>query len=248
MTQKSGSSEPTHDDEKPPVGFIGWLREVIRAWGPAVVAVIIIRTFLFEPFRIPSGSMVPTLLIGDHVLVTKFSYGIWMPFTGQELVDLGDPERGDIIVFKYPRNPALNYIKRVVAIAGDTVRVQNNQIVLNGRTQDFDYTSKYEFVDDRCRSRTMRRYEENLAGLKHIALTNTGLGGLLANKSEVTVPPGHVFVMGDNRDNSEDSRQWGFVRFDQIKGKAHFVWLSWDGCDGSVGKIRSDRFFHDLYE
>ena len=248
MKQEPAETAATRDEDSPPVGFIGWLREVIRAWGPAVVAVIIIRTFLFEPFRIPSGSMVPTLLIGDHVLVTKFSYGIWMPFSGRELVDLGDPDRGDIIVFKYPRNPRLNYIKRVVGIPGDTIRVQNNQIILNGTTQPFEYTSKYDFVDDRCRSRTMRRYDETIGSLKHVALTNSGLGGLLSNKSEVTVPDGHVFVMGDNRDNSEDSRQWGFVRFDQIKGKAHFVWLSWDGCDGSVGKLRGSRFFHDLYE
>jgi signal peptidase I len=192
--------------------------------------------------------MVPTLLIGDHVAVSKYSYGIWLPFLHKELVDLGDPERGDVIVFRYPRNPSLNYIKRVVGLPGDKIRVQNNKVVLNGTTQPLVYQDKYDFVDDKCRTRVMRRYEEDLAGLKHIALTSTGMGGLLSNKSEVEVPPDHVFVMGDNRDNSEDSREWGFVRYDQIKGKAHFVWLSWDGCNGSVGKVRGERFFHSLYE
>ena len=241
-----GSDEEELDGR--PTGIIGWIREVVRAWGPAIVAVLVIRTFLFEPFRIPSGSMVPSLLIGDHVLVTKFSYGIYMPFMHKEILDLADPEHGDIIVFRYPRNPKLNYIKRVVALPGDRIRVQNNKIILNGEPQPFTYTDKYQFIDDRCRSRTMRSYTENIGGMEHVALTNTGMGGLLANRSEVTVPAEHVFVMGDNRDNSEDSRQWGFVRYDQIKGKAHFVWLSWNGCNGSVGKIRSERFFHPLYE
>jgi signal peptidase I len=187
-------------------------------------------------------------LIGDHVAVTKFSYGIWLPFLDKELVDLGDPERGDVIVFRYPKNPSLNYIKRVVGIPGDKIGVQDNKVVLNGVTQPLVNKGEYDFVDDKCRTRVMRYYQEDLAGLKHIALTSMGAGGFLSNKREIEVPAQHVFVMGDNRDNSEDSRAWGFVRYDQIKGKAHVVWLSWDACNGSVGKVREDRFFHSLYE
>ncbi|MBN2800455.1 MAG: signal peptidase I [Deltaproteobacteria bacterium] len=233
---------------------MGWLGELVRNWGPAIAAVLLIRAFIFEPFRIPSGSMLPTLLIGDQVLVTKYSYGIWLPWLNKELVDLGDPARGDIIVFRYPLDPRQNYIKRVVGIPGDHIRVVNNQITLNGAVQERDYTGRYASFDDRCAERDTKHYVELLDGLHHHVLTNTGFGSTLANhpprgssQREIVVPPGNVFVMGDNRDNSEDSRKWGFVRFDQIKGKARFVWLSWDSCAPPTEVIRTDRFFHDLY-
>ncbi|MBT3224028.1 MAG: signal peptidase I, partial [Proteobacteria bacterium] len=171
------SPSPVLDDERPPPrGFIPWFRDIIYAWGPAIIAVLLIRTFIFEPFRIPSGSMVPSLLIGDHVLVTKFSYGVWVPFTGIELVDIGDPDRGDIIVFKYPKNPKLNYIKRVVGISGDKIRVANNQIFIDGEAQDRTFLDKYDFIDDSCNVRRTRQYTENLDGVAHEILTNSGLG------------------------------------------------------------------------
>lgn len=225
----------------------GWFVETLAAWGPAILAVLLIRAFIFEPFRIPSGSMVPTLLIGDQVLVTKYSYGIWLPFVDYELVDLGDPERGDVVVFRYPRDPSLNYIKRVVAIPGDTISVRDNRITLNGQPQPvvpWPEQASFDFVDDRCRSRPMQFWRETLDGLEHAILTSP-IGANLSQQ-EITVPPDHVFVMGDNRDNSEDSRSWGFVRFDQIKGKARFVWLSWGSCPGDEG-TRVDRMFHGLY-
>lgn len=243
----SGEREADDLDDEPS-GRMSWLREFVRAWAPAILVVLFIRAFIFEPFRIPSGSMVPSLLIGDHVLVTKFSYGVWLPVVRKELVDLGDPERGDIIVFRYPEDERLNYIKRVVAIPGDRVKVRNNQIFLNDEAQARTYVGRYEWIDDDCRPHSAKRYVEELGAVPHEKLTNSGLGGLLASVNEVTVPPGHVFVMGDNRDNSEDSRRWSFVRFDQIKGKAHFVWLSWDRCAGSYGELRTDRFFHGLYQ
>jgi signal peptidase I len=240
-----------------------WLWELIRTWGPAILAVIVIRTFIFEPFRIPSGSMVPTLLIGDHVVVTKFSYGIWLRTPNyiplldipldrfswrKELIDLGDPERGDIIVFMYPMDETTNYIKRVVGIPGDHIHVEDNRIFLNGVEQPTVRHGEFTFIDDDCTGEPKKMYEEDLSGVKHPILTNTGLGGVLSNMDdEIVVPAGHVFVMGDNRDNSEDSRRWKFVRFDQIKGKAHRIWLSWDGCSGSIGRIRSERFLQSLY-
>jgi signal peptidase I len=229
---------------------LGWLGELLRAWGPAILAVILIRTFIFEPFRIPSGSMVPTLLIGDHVVVTKFSYGVWLPwpFPSRELVDLGDPDRGDIIVFRYPVDETTNYIKRVVAIPGDKIRVQDNRIYLNGVEQPTVRDDNFTFIDQDCRTHVMRQYTEDLSGAKHPILTNTGLGGSLSDMKEIEVPAGKVFVMGDNRDNSEDSRRWKFVDYSQIKGKAHRIWLSWDGCaGGSLGRIRTDRFMQNLY-
>lgn len=239
--------EKSDRDDDEGRGGGAWFREVVRAWAPAILAVILIRAFIFEPFRIPSGSMVPTLLIGDHVLVTKFSYGVWLPFVRKEVVDLGDPERGDVIVFRYPRDERMNYIKRVVAVPGDTVKVENNQVIIDGVPQSREFIGRYEWIDDDCRPHTAKRYIEDLGDVQHEKLTNSGLGGILANKGEVRVPPGNVFVMGDNRDNSEDSRRWSFVRYDQIKGKAHFVWLSWDRCAGGLGELRTDRFFHSLY-
>lgn len=235
----------------------------MRTWFPAILAVLLIRTYVFEPFRIPSGSMVPTLLIGDHVVVNKASYGLWVPAIvveipfmenlnfvppRYELIDWGNPQRGDIIVFRYPKDERLHYIKRVVGIAGDKIHVRDNQIFLNGVPQDRTYVGKYEFVDDNCRETPTKRYVENLDGVEHSVLTNQGLPGPLANwprDGDETVPEGSVFVMGDNRDNSEDGRRWGFVRYDQIKGKAHFVWLSWDSC---TQKMRGKRFFRNLYK
>jgi signal peptidase I len=249
----------------------GW-RETLAQWGPAVLAVIFIRLFLFEPFRIPSGSMVPTLLIGDHVLVTKFSYGVWLPFKSLgvpfspwglddlglkmdnvELVDLADPQRGDVIVFHYPLDEDVTYIKRVIGVPGDTLRIENNQVVLNGELQAVDFVGEFADIDQACHPRQARFGVEPLAQtdgglLEHGVLTNRGFGGPLSNRAEIKIPPETVFVMGDNRDHSEDSRRWGLVRYEQIKGKAHFVWLSWDGCSGAqLGGPRLDRMFSSLY-
>ncbi len=257
-------AEPERDEDAPPEGMAWWV-EVARAWGPAILAVLFLRTFVFEPFRIPSGSMIPTLLIGDFVVVNKSAYGVWAPATllevplmdyylwvvpRFEVFDLGDPERGDIIVFRYPVDERTTFIKRVVAIPGDTISVRRNQIILNGEPQPIDFVGRYEAQSPApaCRVRAMKRYRENLDGVVHDALMSPGIGAL-SDFDEVTVPEGHVFVMGDNRDNSEDSRVWGFVRFDQIKGKAHFVWWSWNGCADGVtsGSIRSERMFLNLY-
>lgn len=226
----------------------GFWRETARTWGVAILAVILIRGFIFEPFRIPSGSMVPTLLIGDHVIVTKFSYGIWVPFTDIELIDLDDPAVGDVIVFKYPRDPSLNYIKRVVAVPGDKIAVRNNIVTINGKlvnAQKHPAGAVYSYLDDRCVERSMNHKLETVGGVEHSILTHT-FGGRL-NQEEITVPPDNVFVMGDNRDNSQDSREWGFVKYDQIKGKAHLVWMSWDSCT-TDGFMRSERFFKSLYD
>ncbi|MCB9663113.1 MAG: signal peptidase I [Alphaproteobacteria bacterium] len=243
----------------------GW-RETLVTWVPAILLVLGIRLFIFEPFRIPSGSMVPTLLIGDHVIVTKFSYGVWMPFksigipgtdiglpwNNVELVDLADPERGDVIVFHYPEDESYTYIKRVIGLPGDRIRVVDNQVILNGERQARETLGTFDDVTDRCEPRSARFWAEALARpegetLRHGILTDSGRGSPLADRPEIVVPPDSVFVMGDNRDHSQDSRAWGFVRYDQIKGKAHVVWLSWDSCDGFPGRLRLDRMFRSLY-
>ncbi len=256
MAEES-KTEPAKVVPKPATqqqSFGAWVLEQVRTWGPALLAVLLIRTFIFEPFRIPSGSMVPTLLIGDHVVVTKFSYGVqlpfkdwWLPFENYELIDLGDPSRGDIIVFRYPRDERINYIKRVVGLPGDKITVRDNQIFLNGVAQAREAVGQYDFIDDGCNRNPTKMYRENLSGLEHAVLTNVNIGGPLSDRSEFVVPPQSVFVMGDNRDNSEDSRRWGIVRFDQIKGKAHRIWLSLDSCGEGPVSVRTDRFMQSLY-
>ena len=247
---------------------LGWAGDLARTWLPAILAVLVIRTYVFEPFRIPSGSMVPTLQIGDHVVVNKASYGLWVPTSlvevpfsegvwlpsRFELFNWGDPARGDIIVFRFPRNETLNYIKRVVGVPGDKIRVEHNQVFVNGVAQEQEYQGSYAFIDDRCSTHGMKKYVETFEdGTPHHVLKSSGFPGRLENfpkrgGRDITVPEGKVFVMGDNRDNSEDSREWLFVDYSQIKGKAHFVWFSWDSCSGQpVGQPRGDRFFRGLY-
>ncbi|MBX2803880.1 MAG: signal peptidase I [Myxococcales bacterium] len=252
-------SDPDLDDDVPRRGC---LADFVRTWLPAILAVLAIRTYVFEPFRIPSGSMAPTLEIGDQVVVNKASYGLWVPASlveifkvtdeiwvppRMELINWGDPERGDIIVFRWPRNTRVNYIKRVVGIPGDRIRVKNNQVFLNDEPQPMVYQDRFNFVDDQCNSASMKRHLETIGEVDHEVLTKAGFAGRLRDMSEKTVPEGHVFVMGDNRDNSEDSRAWGFVSYDKIKGKAHFVWFSWNSCPQGDGSVRGDRIFHGLY-
>lgn len=231
----------------------GWIGEMLLAYGPPILAVILIRLFIFEPFRIPSSSMLPTLLIGDQVVVSKYAYGIWLhiPFPeihnipAVELMDLGDPERGDVIVFLWPVDNATNFIKRVVAIPGDKVRVVDNQVVVNGEVHVREAVGRFRFVDDHCVTKEARHGIETIGGVPHDVLVDDRPGSL-ANMPEVEVPPGHVFVMGDYRDNSQDSRSWRFVRFDQIKGKAHWIWISYDGCLPGVRVDRTGRHVSEL--
>ena len=253
LTRKTGVPD-TDDADDLPEGR-GWFAEFVRAWLPAILAVFIIRAFIFEPFRIPSGSMVPTLQVGDHVLVSKFSYGLWMHFPfpkrlgvpSVELLDLGNPKRGDIIVFRYPRDPSTHYIKRVVALPGDRIKVKDNQIILNDELQPRDFLGKYEFVDSKCVSQKVNQYTETITeGDPHHVLTRPGGFGPLADTVEFVVPENRVFVMGDNRDNSEDSRAWKYVRYDQIKGRAGMVWFSLDPCKGGLS-FRMDKFFQKLH-
>ncbi len=245
-------------------------RKVAGEWIPAILAVVILRLFFFEPFRIPSGSMVPTLLIGDHVLVTRFAYGLWLPlksigvpFTtwglddvldlgNLEVIDWGDPERGDVIVFHYPKDEDTTYIKRVIGLPGDTLRVEDNHVVLNGELQVADTLGIWEDLNTLCMKTKSNLYMEHLEQkdgepADHAILTSPGPGSRLRNHRQITVPADTVFVMGDNRDNSEDSRAWGFVRYDQIKGKAWWIWLSWDNCTSSVGSPRMERIPRSIY-
>ncbi|RUM37498.1 MAG: signal peptidase I [Desulfobulbus sp.] len=180
------------------------LREYTEAIVIALVLALFIRTFIVQAFKIPSGSMLPTLQIGDHLLVNKFIYGIKIPFSGRILIPIENPAPGDIVVFKFPKNPKLDYIKRVIAVAGDSVEMRDKKVYVNGQP----FADKYGVYSD-------PRILPASAGPRD-------------NFGPVKVPEGHIFVMGDNRDNSFDGRFWGFVGLKAVRGKAFIVYWSWD--------------------
>jgi signal peptidase I len=191
------------------------LREYAEAFALAIVLALTIRTFVVQAFKIPSGSMIPTLSIGDHILVNKFLYGIKLPFTDAIIVAVSSPRHGDIIVFKYPEDESKDFIKRVVGTPGDIVEVRNKEVYVNGAR-----------VDDPRVQHTDREIQPNKRD----------------HFGPVTVPPGSYFVMGDNRDQSLDSRFWGFVKENKIRGKAFLIYWSWDGADtwvrwNRIGKV-----------
>ncbi len=207
-----------------------------------------------EPFQIPSGSMVPTLAIGDFILVSKFTYGLRVPFTGAgsswksvELVPLGEPARGDIAVFVYPPSQEagepIDYIKRVVGMPGDTVEVRDQIVYINGAEQTRTDEGSFSFVntDGGCSPEETKMMTEQLGDHPHVVL-QTAYRPQMADWGPKVVPEGHYFVMGDNRDHSSDSRVWGFVPRENIKGKALFVWLSFDRCEGDIPALGSVRF------
>lgn len=183
------------------------LREYVEAIVIALLLALVIRTFVVQAFKIPSGSMIPTLLIGDHILVNKFIYGIKIPFTEKKFLMFNKPERGDVIVFKYPENPQKDFIKRVIAVEGETIEEKDKIVYVNGKVLNEPYAHHYD------------RY---LRPGGHDPRDTFG---------PVTVPEDKVFVMGDNRDQSYDSRYWGFVDLNDIRGEAFIIYWSWDTND-----------------
>jgi len=195
-------------------------REYAEAILIALLLALFIRTFVIQAFKIPSGSMLNTLLIGDHILVNKFIYGIKNPFNGNTWIPFKKPERGDIIVFKYPINPAQDYIKRVVGVAGDQIEIKNKKVYVNGELQDESYAI---FLDNKILSPGKQSRD---------------------NMEKITVPANSLFVMGDNRDNSYDSRFWKFVELKAVKGKAFLFYWSWDKENTSVRWNRIGNLVH----
>jgi signal peptidase I len=200
------------------------VREYAESIGVAVAIALLLRAFVVEAFQIPSGSMIPTLEVGDHIFVSKFSYGIGIPFTDKKLVTFGMPKRGDIIVFKFPLDPSTDYIKRVVGLPGDKVELRKNEVFINGRPMERYQVKGPCSYDDNGFERRCERWIENLEGRSHLVFQNATDGS--TDYGPLKVPEGNVFVMGDNRDNSNDSRGWGTVRQELIKGRALIVWWS----------------------
>lgn len=203
------------------------LRENVEAIIIAVIVALFIRAFIVQAFKIPSGSMEDTLLVGDHLLVNKFIYGIKVPFTDKKLVEFSEPKVGDIIVFKYPVNEKIDFIKRVVAVAGDTVEIRNKQLFVNGQPV---FTPKAHNKDPHIASdpRGYPVFNPQDPARFFSYKDQQALDARRDNMPPVVVPPGTVFAMGDNRDESADSRFWGFVEIPKIKGKALIIYWSWD--------------------
>lgn len=198
-----------------------------------VVSVLAFRSTFFEPFKIPSGSMIPTLMIGDFILVNKFAYGFKVPFSDwfsdpTYITGPGKPERGDVIVFKYPKNPDLNYIKRVIGLPGDTVQVIDKVVYVNDQpieAKEIDGAEIMEDMDDKFKRFSFKFFQTTTGKHEHVTQVDED-NVYMANFNKIIVPEGKYFVMGDNRDFSADSRIWRFVPFENIKGEAIMIWFS----------------------
>ena len=215
-----------------------WWLEYTASFFPVIAAVFLLRSFVIEPFKIPSGSMIPTLQIGDFILVNKYTYGIRLPIVNKKIVELNQPQRGDVMVFRYPKDESMDYIKRVIGVPGDVVKYDNKRLTVNG--QPATYAPQSDYLDGE-RLTYSKQYQETLGTVSHNILNDADRPAYVSgpddfpfrenctyNQTGFTckVPEGHYFMMGDNRDNSADSRYWGFVPDKNIVGKAFFIWMN----------------------
>jgi len=217
-----------------------WWVEYPKSFFPVILIVFVLRSFLVEPFKIPSGSMIPTLQVGDFILVNKFTYGVRLPVINLKVVDVNDPKRGEVMVFRYPENPSQDYIKRIVGLPGDTVIYRNKRLTINGAPVKLVETGEYSYLESGSHFMQNRRFDETLNAHAHAIIVNPSLPNMqvgsvrqfpfrencVYNETQFTckVPAKHYFMMGDNRDSSSDSRYWGFVPEENIVGKAFLVW------------------------
>ncbi|MBN2646734.1 MAG: signal peptidase I [Thiotrichales bacterium] len=203
------------------------LVEYSRSLFPVFLVVLILRSFIIEPFRIPSGSMYPTLEIGDFIAVNKFAYGVKLPVVQTTIIPISQPERGDVVVFKYPNDPDVDYIKRVIGLPGDTVAYLNRTLFINGKAVQMSPMGPYRGRNSGAVMNDAQVVQETLQNnVNHQVLLD--LDKTSIDMGPVTVPEGHYFMVGDNRDHSNDSRFWGFVPEKNLKGKAFVIWMNWD--------------------
>lgn len=195
-----------------------------KSFFPVILLVLLLRSFLAEPFHIPSSSMVPTLLVGDFILVNKFDYGLRLPVLHTKLLNIGEPQRGDVVVFRYPRDPSVDYIKRVIGLPGDHIVYRDKTLYINGVAVPHDRAGPYT-GPDLPDGMSADLLNETLGKVEHQVLN---IPGYPSAEGEWTVPAGEYFCMGDNRDNSNDSRYWGFVPEANLVGKAFFIWMNKD--------------------
>jgi len=208
------------------------LVEYARSFFPVILIVLILRSFLIEPFRIPSGSMIPTLKVGDFILVNKFSYGIRLPVIDLKVINVSKPKRGDVVVFRYPKNPSIDYIKRVVGLPGDKISYVGKNVFVNGKRMAANMIGPYTETKDGLPIPGANKLSEDLGdGVKHEILIDSTRSSF---SGEWLVPEDNYFVMGDNRDNSNDSRFWGTVPEANLVGKAFMIWMNWNFEDGGI--------------
>ncbi len=218
-----------------------WLVEYARAFFPVILLVFLLRSFVVEPFRIPSGSMLPSLHVGDFILVNKFSYGIRLPIVNRKMMDTGRPGHGDVMVFRFPHDESVNFIKRVVGLPGDNIIYEDKTLYINGARIPQTLVGDYAFKEAGKRNVDAERLSETLGTQSHDILSDKNKS---MRRMEFSVPEDHYFVMGDNRDYSNDSRFWGFVPESHIVGKAFFIWFSWDSANG--GGVNWGRIAHTI--
>jgi signal peptidase I len=218
------------------------LVEYAKSFFPVVLVVLLLRSFLVEPFRIPSGSMMPTLLIGDFILVNKFTYGVRLPVLNTKILENGAPERGDIVVFRFPKDPTVDYIKRVIGLPGDRIGYYRKQIYVNGNPMKQTAMGLYAGGSQGAGMEGESLFNEELGPVQHDILMRAGEPS--AREGEFIVPAGHYFVMGDNRDNSNDSRFWGAVPEANLVGRAFFIWMSWDSGKPGIAFNRIGTVLH----
>lgn len=228
--------------------------ETAASFFPVILVVFLLRSFLFEPFKIPTPSMVPSLLVGDHILVNKYSYGVRLPVLNKKIFDVGLPTRGDVMVFRYPLDTTKDYIKRVIGIPGDVVNYKDKRLTINGVAQPTVIGERYVDNFQSVEGRSYQSYEEKLGEASHRMMvlpempsldrrnvrTFPNFNNCAYNGEEMTckVPDGHYFMMGDNRDGSDDSRYWGFVPEENIVGRAFLVWMNYDALSRIGTKIQ----------
>lgn len=217
--------------------------EYARSLFPVLLIVLLFRSFLFEPFKIPSGSMIPTLLVGDFIVVNKFSYGIRLPVVNKKVISIGSPQRGDVVVFRYPRDPGVNFIKRAVGLPGDTITYRDKQLFVNGEKVDDTSTGRFESSDIKCSTPAADAglFDEQLGDVDHKILLH---GRSRSRNGQWVVPADHYFMMGDNRDRSNDSREWGFVPEENLLGRAVGIWLNFDFEKGCADLSRVGNGIH----
>ncbi len=202
----------------------GPIREYVELIVVALTLALLVRAFVVQAFKIPSGSMIPTLLVGDHILVNKFIYGVAIPFTNLRL-PVSRPRRGDIVVFKFPEDQTKDYIKRVIGVPGDRIDVRGDELLVNGTPLPKQPDGEFRFEDPKGFDHVSELYDESLDGRRHLVLYDKT--SLRPGEVSRTVPPDSYFCMGDNRDHSNDSRYWGFVPAKLLKGKALLIYFSW---------------------
>ena len=236
-------NDAVHDGIKPEPA---WL-EIAKSFFPVILIVFMVRSFLVEPFKIPSGSMIPTLLIGDFILVNKFIYGVRLPVVNKKILALNEPQRGDVMVFRYPEDLSVDYIKRIVGVPGDKVEYKNKRLTINGKTVPTEDAGNYLDVESDLNYQNLKLQIEELGSRVHRTIQNPDIPAVHLGSVQsfphrenctiteeglsCTVPAGHYFMMGDNRDNSKDSRYWGFVPDENIVGKAFMIWWHWGKFD-----------------